>query len=286
MSGMRDRLTRIEKGLEDSRVEVLELVNWVYAEQLAHLAQHRGTPRLGYGTVSADGVASMLELGRLGVRVDVSAADGGELHPIAETVNYLVEQAITSASSSARLIAHCAARKAIPPGFDLEISLGPTWKAAGPRYELDAKGRAVPKAGAFKVEHDGCSWKIPVYCPLAFDHGPGYQAELRREFGHWYEALRALVVACNAREDLGRLTVTGPSLPRDPWIDRGSRDVPSRAIERPATRAAQSPFEALLLSILLAAHGGRIRRLDGKWWHELARDEGLEALRAASMIAA
>jgi hypothetical protein len=77
MSGMRDRLTRIERGLEDPRVDVLELVNWVYAEQqLAHLAQHRGSDYrwlVGAG-ISADGVVAVARIGILGVRVEVSAA--------------------------------------------------------------------------------------------------------------------------------------------------------------------------------------------------------------------
>jgi hypothetical protein len=294
MSDMRDRLTRIEKGREDPRVDVVELVNWVYSEQLAHLAAGRGSDYrwlLGNG-LSGDGVARIAELNLLGVRVDQSSGDAGELHPVAETVHYLVGLQIKSMQSPAWLIPEFGKRKAVPPGFDLEISLGPTWKAAGPRYELDANGRMVPKAGTFKIEHDGSSWKIPVCCPLEFDHGPDFQAELRREYEHWHDALRRLVIACNGRQDLGRLIVTGPSLPREPWLDRGAFDVPSRPIERPATRAAQSPIEGLLLSILLAAHGGRIRRVRGGWWHELAKGEGLKVgesmvirLRNQSLVA-
>jgi hypothetical protein len=150
MSGMRDRLTRIERGLEDPRVDVLELVNWVYAEQqLAHLAQHRGSDYrwlVGAG-ISADGVVAVARIGILGVRVDVSAAMRA-LHPVAETVHYPVAQEITSMSSPAWLIPHFAAQKAIPPGFDLKISLGLQWKPTG----RNTISFPMPRAKARRVQ--------------------------------------------------------------------------------------------------------------------------------------
>ena len=77
-------------------------MNWVYSEQQAHKAIGRGLVRLGYGEISADGVARIAELNRLDCRVDVSASDAGKLHPVAETLHYLAGQIPSAAPGTRR----------------------------------------------------------------------------------------------------------------------------------------------------------------------------------------
>jgi hypothetical protein len=268
MSGMRDRLARIERGLEAPQVDVLELVNWVYSKQRAHEVAGRGGVRLGYGSVSADGIARIGELSRLGCRVDVSVGDGGELHPVAETLHYLAGQIQARHQAPAWLLWHYGAQNGFPPAYDLELELGPQWRGE-PRYE--ASGR--PKQGAFKVVHDGSSAKVALYCPLDFSHGAEYQAELRREYEHWHLALRCLVEAC-AKADLGRLVVTGPAISREPWIDRGELTLqrePSRKVENKPTRSA---VQSRLLSILLNAVKANLVKDDDGQWRVFGADDG------------
>jgi hypothetical protein len=280
MSGMRDRLQRIERGLEVPQVDVLELVNWVYSEQRAHQAEHRGSDlRLLLGSgISADGVARIAELNILGCRVDVSGSDAGELHPVAETVHFLAGQIQARHQAPAWLLAHYGAQKALPPGYDLDLDLGPTWKGE-PRYELGrctgcGKEHTMPRQKAFQVVHDGSNAKVPLYCPLEWSHGADYQAELRREYEHWHLALRCLVEAC-AKADLGRLVVTGPAIAREPWLDRGEVTLqrePSREVESKPTRSSAEDWR---LSILLDAHNGNVTIERGKWWRSLGSNDGM-----------
>jgi hypothetical protein len=277
MNGMRDRLARIERGLEPPQVDVLDLVNWVYSEQRAHQATSRGAVRLGYGSVSADGIARIAELNRLGCRVDVSSGDTGELHPIAETLHYLASQIQARHQAPAWLLWHYGAQKATPPGYDLDLELGPTWKGE-PRYEVGrcggcGKEHAMPRHKFFKVVNDGSTLKVPLYCPLEWSHGADYQAELRREYEHWHLALRCLVELC-AKADLGRLVVTGPAIAREPWRDRGEVTLqrePSREVESKATRSA---VQSRLLSILLNAVEANLVKGDDGLWRELGADDG------------
>lgn len=268
MSGMRDRLQRIERGIEDPRVDVLELVNWVYSEQRAHQAESRGLVRLGYGAVSADGIARIAELNALGCRVDVSTPDSGELHPVAETIHHLVVQEIKSIQSPAWLIPHYGAHAAVPPGYDFDAMLEPVWKN-GPRWQVVDGDKTVPMAGAFRVVHDGSNAKVPLFCPLELSHGPDYQAGLMREYEHWHLALRRLARACAGCAALGRLQVTGPQIAREPWLDRGAAELarstpePSRRAERNPTRA---PVQSRLLAILrAAARGDVLLTNEGRW---------------------
>jgi hypothetical protein len=214
MSGMRDRLARIERGLEVPRDDALELVNWVYSEQRAPGGRPRRSSarlwrRFGRRHSSHCRAQSPRLQGRRFRERRRRAAPCRR--------NTALPRRPDPGAAPGAGVAAVALRRAegLPPGYYLELELGLQWKGE-PRYE--ASGR--PKQGAFKVVHDGSNAKVAPYCPLEWSHGADYQAEMRREYEHWHLALRCLVEAC-ARVDLGRLVVTGPAISREPWIDRG-----------------------------------------------------------------
>lgn len=268
MSDMRDRLQRIERGLDDPRVDVLELVNWVYSEQQAHHEAGRGV--FGPGG-SVDSVVRLSSFSVLGVSVDRLGYNMGELHPVAEVVHGIV--CGLQREVPTKLIQHYAASASVPPGYDLEVELGPVWKGE-PKYDM----RGLPRPGSFKVEHDGSNAKVPVCCPLDYSHGANYQAELRREYEHWHLALRHLVIACGKSRELGRLVVTGPTIAREPWRDRGEVDLvrPSRERERAPTRHARDVVQEMVLGVLhVAARVGLVKD-EGGAWREKGDGEGLQ----------
>jgi hypothetical protein len=285
MSGMRARLQRIARGAEDPRVDVLELVNWVYSEQRANRVSGQGlhaaeavVAGLRRGSVSqASTIAALIEVNRLGCRVDHVGYDAGDLHPVAEALHLMVAQIQSSGEAPAWLLVRYGEHAALPDGHDLEINLGPTWKGE-PRYEVRAcsacgADHAMPMAGKFKVVNDGTKWAIPVFCPLEWDHGPEYQAAERREYDHWWQALQALAMRC-ARADLDGLIVTGPAISREPWL---CRDAAVAQIRRPESSDSPdshfdshgpqgSPGRSFVLSVLAAADGAQlVRHEDGLW---------------------
>lgn len=210
-------------------VDVVELVNWVYADQRAHEVDGRGIG-LHEGERVAEGLLRTEEAGGgnpfikfaevmiLGVRVDRQGYDIGDLHPVAEAVNELV---MAMPLPAAKLIVHFAERREVPSGARFDIKLGPSWKVE-PRYDIgqcSACGQfhALPKSSAFYVVYDRN--RNAQYCPLEFDYGPDFMAKLRAEYVAWHDALAELVGYCDRdRKRLGGLVVTGPSLQRTPWL--------------------------------------------------------------------
>ena len=234
MTGLRQRLQQLAAKRQQASqfhvgrigldVDVVELVNWVYADQRAHILDGRGVglhegekiaahvmhaARAGSGSSQAQFEAIM----QLGVRVDKSGYDVGDLHPVAEVVNSLV-----NAMPGGRLIIEFARHRAIPEGGSFETELGPSWKVE-PRYDMVSFGAelvALPRQGAFNVVYDRN--KHPLYCPLELDHGPDYVAAMRAEYVAWHGALTGLVVECREHRDrIGGLIVSGPKLAREPW---------------------------------------------------------------------
>lgn len=215
---MSDLRARIQRQLHIGRVgldvDVVELVNWVYAEQRAHLVDghgvglhdaERAVAGLRHGVRSAHGQFERIL--QLGCRIDRQGHDAGDLHPVAEAVNELVGSML----SAKALIIYFASRGAVPEGLDFEIRLGPSWKAE-PRFDF----QGTPRPGSFHVSYD--KNKHPIWCPLAYDHGPEYQQKLRAEYVSWHDALEELVaICCQNRTRLGGLVVSGPTLPREPW---------------------------------------------------------------------
>jgi hypothetical protein len=281
MSGMRARLQRIARGAEDPRVDVLDLVNWVYSEQRANQVSGQGlyaaeavVAGLRRGSASqASTIAALIEVNRLGCRVDRVGYGSGDLHPVAEALHLKVAQIQSSGEAPAWLLVRYGEHAALPDGHDLEINLGPTWKGE-PRYEVRAcsacgADHAMPMAGKFKVVNDGTKWAIPVFCPLEWDHGLEYQAAERREYDHWWQALQALAMRC-ARADLDGLIVTGPAIAREPWLCRDSAVAPIRARESSDSLDSHglqtSRACSFVLSVLAAADGAQlVRHEDGLW---------------------
>jgi hypothetical protein len=221
MSDLRARIQRLQQRKQtaaqvnaDRLVDVVELVNWVYAEQRAHLVDGHGIG-LHEGERAAAGLrhnvrsahAQFERILQLGCRIDRHGHDAGDLHPVAEAVNELVGSML----SARAMIINFASRGSIPDGFDFEMKLGPSWKVEA---KYDAQG--TPRPGSFHMAYD--KNKHPAYCLLAYDHGPDYQRELRAEYVSWHDALSELVVlCCKHRARLGGLMVTGPKLLRGPW---------------------------------------------------------------------
>lgn len=242
MTDMRARVQRIisrakskQPGpLADRMVDVVELVNWVYAVQKAHIVDGRGVG-LHENEMIAEGLLPARDAGsgstfaafeaiqRLGVRIERQGYNMGELHPVAEIVHDLVTGMV---SEDGTLIVRYAAKAAIPRGATFDVKLGPVWKG-DPRYMHQACGdcckgelRALPAPGSFRIMVD--SGKRPVFCPLEFDHGSDFLAKLRAEYIGWHDALTLLVEGCRVRRDrLGGLIVTGPKLQREPWLGAG-----------------------------------------------------------------
>jgi hypothetical protein len=234
MTGLRQRLQQLAAKRQQASqfhvgrigldVDVVELVNWVYADQRAHILDGRGiglhegeriaarvmpADRAGSGSSQAQFEAIM----QLGVRVDKTGYDVGDLHPVAEVINSLV-----TAMPGGRLIIEFGRRRAIPEGGSFEVALGPSWKVE-PRYDMVTCGAtllSLPRQGAFDVVYDGN--KHPIYCPLELEHGPDYLAALRAEYVAWHDSLTSLVDTCRQQRDrIGGLIVSGPKLAREPW---------------------------------------------------------------------
>lgn len=246
MSGLRQKLQRLAAAGKhkpaapggvpqvnaDRLVDVVELVNWVYADQRAHIIDGRGIG-LHEGEKEAEAAlagrrsgavhvslhARFQEIMLLGCRVDKIGADTGDLHPVAETVHDLARRL-----GAYRTIRTCAIRREPPIGGSIEARLGPVWKVE-PRYERAlcegcGEVHALPKAGSFKVDYD--TRKYPLSCPVADDHEPEYIGALRREYLAWHDDLSLLVQQLrDIRDKLGGLVVTGPRVPRQPWLKQG-----------------------------------------------------------------
>lgn len=196
------------------RMDVADLVTWVYRDQKAHLGAAGGTAV--YEAALTGGSASMTavvgRIGALGCQVDRGGAGNARLHPVAEAVDRRVE-----AMPDGRLLRRYGISGRLPEGYDLRERLRPVWLIA-PEY--DAAWR--PKPGSFVVcyRHDARQRREPVYCPVAWDRDSRFVEERRAECMAWFAALRDLGGWCRASAALLRgWTITGPSLRPPNWLD-------------------------------------------------------------------
>lgn len=197
-------------------IDIEQLLTWTFRNQRAHkiVPQGAGLQRaeaLADGrnlqAKSGCGCASVERIAELGVRVDVSMSDPGQLHPDAETVYNAV-------TDLPRPIANLVARHAIDDtrpnwGEGMRPAMIPVWRK-GPIY--DAQGK--PAKRSFQMIYDRN--RNAIACKVIPVHEPDSIARLRQDYTRWYDALVALANTLNDRP-LDHHVVTGPIVPAEPW---------------------------------------------------------------------
>lgn len=202
-------------------IDVVDLLVWVYRDQKAHLVDGRGIGLYAgeraadHGVVSETTMTAVVgEVGRIGCMIDRIGRDPGHLHPAAEVVNEIV--AGLGKPVTALLVTY-GRRAEYPPAFDLTVELRPAWKR---RPEFDQYG--MPKKGSVRMILDGNDNVIG--CRLEQVPSGDMVEDLQADYRWWHQGLVAVAGQCRRQQQrLGRLFVTGPTVPAEPWITRDAR---------------------------------------------------------------
>lgn len=184
-------------------IDAEALLRWVYGVQRAHLVADRGLAELtalrGGSSSTTDAVARVLSLG---VIVDTSAPDRGELHPDAEAVHGVVRQLDKR-------------REGISRAGLLILNA-----AAGERPECFAG--VVPRPGPMLTDRGRVhvEWSDPGrrlgMCPLVYDPSAERIRQGREEYAEWHAGLRLVALALQSvRLELWQ--VLAPAAPERPW---------------------------------------------------------------------
>lgn len=184
-------------------IDVEDLLRWVYAVQRAHLVADRGLAELvalrGGSASTTDAVARVLSLG---VIVDTSAPDRGELHPDAEAVHQVVRQLDKrreGVSRAALLILNAAAA-------DRPECFAGVVPRPGPM--LTARGRV-------HTEWTDAGRRLG-WCPLVYEPSAERIGQARDEYAEWHAGLRLVALALQSvRLELWH--VLPPAVPASPW---------------------------------------------------------------------
>lgn len=203
-------------------IEVIALVVWTVRDQRADRASvglhegERAAEGLRPYRRSADGVAAQLENIGIGGRIQVIGRDTGALHPDAEQVWTAILQLERDAR---RLVVEHGRSASLPLGGILpEPALEPVWRR-GRRRRYDADGRPDPEA--VQVIIDPVS-RRPSWCPLQLEHEQSFLDELRAEYALWRAAMLRLGAHFSGRPELlRRWAVRPPSIPAEPWLQKG-----------------------------------------------------------------
>lgn len=181
-------------------IDIQDLLVWTYQDQAADVVSRTGAAGL-YPAGCRSNLLAIRRNGRLGTRIDCagSAARGGaDMHPDAEAV-------------------HDAVRTLKPPWIGLVIDCAKTGSVPDWMPGAVPKPVPVPRGdGKPRMEyHDPGTRRKPAYCLLRYDPEPEHLAFVRRVYVEWWDAMAALVAKLPDLEDHA---VSGPSVPREPWL--------------------------------------------------------------------
>lgn len=184
-------------------IDVEDLLRWVYAVQRAHIAAERGLAELealrGGSSSATEVVARVL---RLGVIVDRSGPDRGELHPDAERVHRVVMQMDRREAGISRaglLVMHAKA------GDRPDAMVG---QVPRPVPVLTVRGRILTE---WTDAGRRCG-----FCPLTYEPSAIRILQAREEWEAWHAGLRLVALALQG-ERLELWRVLPPAVPRRPW---------------------------------------------------------------------
>lgn len=221
---MRAETVRLLKAPGKARcMDVVDLLVWVYRDQKADRVDGRGiglfegervADAADRGRVALPGAGRTMtavvgEIATVGCRIDRIGYDTGQLHPIAERVNELVERIGAPASG---LLVHYGRRAEYPPAYDLRVELTPAWRGR-PKYRQDGK----PDERHVLRIYD--KTRNAIGCRLELRPQNSMIGDLQQDYRLWYGGLLAVVDRWRQLADrAGRLFVTGPIVPAEPWL--------------------------------------------------------------------
>lgn len=195
-----------QKGIADPRkyrtaIDIQDLLRWTYQNQAADEVSRKGKAGL-YPAGYRSNLLAIERNGLLGTKIDCadSAAQGGaDMHPDAEAV-------------------HDAVRTLKPLWIGLVIDCAktggePDWMPGiAPKPEAILRDNGKP----LMEYNDPGTCRQPAYCLLRYDPEPEHLAFLRSVYVAWWDAMATLVTMLQGLESYA---VSGPNLPREPWLN-------------------------------------------------------------------
>lgn len=203
ITGFSDQLIS-QKDIAEARkyrtaIDIQDLLRWTYQDQAADEVSRKGTAGL-YPAGCRSNFLTIERNGLLGTKIDCAgfAAQGGaDMHPDAEAV-------------------HDAVRTLKPLWIGLVIDCAKT--GGEPDWMPGKEPKPVPvlrKDGEPQMEYRDMAKTKPVYCLVRYDPEPEHLEFVRSVYVEWWDAMAVLVAKLR---DLGDYEVSGPNVPREPWL--------------------------------------------------------------------